>query len=880
MTPDLALTLSFEGIGLLTRVPGGWHLLGEVTLDSADLAGDLAALRSQAIEVAGEEFQTTLVLPNDQIKYLTLPAGRMSQKKRTRAAEDALEASTPYGADQLVYDMTTAGTVPQIAAVARDTLGEAEAFAVEHAFNPVNFSAIPPQDTFAVAPDFGVTQQAQAAATKVEHDPVAILVVGTGPLSPPAKAADEAAETAQTPQPASGPSEDAAVEPGLSSVDAAVDAANLKESDVASEPPDQKGAAEDKVEETPSEPTEAVASPETAQEEQSPPKSDPLAEQNPDQVTPEASATFASIRAQKPTSDESSPATLSGVTRNKVSGTNAPSIPTDTKDGKTPQLRFDPTTAVAGLSEKKTVVSENTDGSEAARDTDVPATFASARGKTKVAGPAPSLGKGSKSKRDAQTAKSKAGQQKLAALGTEKPEVGGKPKHLGLIMTALLLVFLAVVAIWASLTQEDGLAGLFRSDAPEVAVQEIPAENVAQPTATPPETADAQADPSLAEDEQTATASVSPPPLETEAVAPEPPMVVAVPDAITPNPTETVETAILEPSISEDITDSAEIEAAMDEQSDGNVDPVVAESRYAVTGIWQRAPSAPRELPTDSSDDIYIASVDRDTIGFDAIALPAPDALDTDLPARAQVNPVAAATTFDLDARGLVVATPEGALNPEGVMVFAGRPAVLPAAYPKRIKVGEEPQITEADTTRLAILRPKLRPDNLAEKNERATLGGRTLSELAQIRPKLRPESAKLADEKDLTPTQYAVKTSVRPRLKPANISQLAARATPSETAKVAAVPAAAAIVPDIPTTASVARQATIKNAINLNKVNLIGVYGTSSNRRALVRLSSGRYKKVQVGDRIDGGRVSAIGESELRYKKGSRDVVLKMPKG
>ena len=62
--------------------------------------------------------------------------------------------------------------------------------------------------------------------------------------------------------------------------------------------------------------------------------------------------------------------------------------------------------------------------------------------------------------------------------------------------------------------------------------------------------------------------------------------------------------------------------------------------------------------------------------------------------------------------------------------------------------------------------------------------------------------------------------------------------------------------------------------------MNLIGVYGKPSSRRALVRLANGRYQKVQVGDRIDGGRVSAIGDSELRYKKGSRNLVLKMPKG
>jgi hypothetical protein len=44
--------------------------------------------------------------------------------------------------------------------------------------------------------------------------------------------------------------------------------------------------------------------------------------------------------------------------------------------------------------------------------------------------------------------------------------------------------------------------------------------------------------------------------------------------------------------------------------------------------------------------------------------------------------------------------------------------------------------------------------------------------------------------------------------------------------------------------------------------------------------MSNGRYVKVQVGDRLDGGRVQAIGESELRYTKGGRSVTLTMPRG
>ncbi|MEH6776432.1 MAG: translation initiation factor 2, partial [Cereibacter changlensis] len=87
-------------------------------------------------------------------------------------------------------------------------------------------------------------------------------------------------------------------------------------------------------------------------------------------------------------------------------------------------------------------------------------------------------------------------------------------------------------------------------------------------------------------------------------------------------------------------------------------------------------------------------------------------------------------------------------------------------------------------------------------------------------------------------------------------------------------------VAPRIPTRANVAQQATFANAINLREINLIGVYGTSSNRYALVRQSNGKYRRVSVGDRLDGGTVAAITASELRYRKGSRMLALQMPRG
>ncbi|MDF0600392.1 hypothetical protein P1J78_06595 [Psychromarinibacter sp. C21-152] len=83
---------------------------------------------------------------------------------------------------------------------------------------------------------------------------------------------------------------------------------------------------------------------------------------------------------------------------------------------------------------------------------------------------------------------------------------------------------------------------------------------------------------------------------------------------------------------------------------------------------------------------------------------------------------------------------------------------------------------------------------------------------------------------------------------------------------------------PEIPTSASVAATATDENALRLNRVNLIGIYGSASNRRALVRLASGRYVKVQVGDEVDGGQVAAIGDDRLSYVKRGRTITLTLP--
>ncbi|MEL6533154.1 MAG: hypothetical protein AAFQ06_08950, partial [Pseudomonadota bacterium] len=101
-----------------------------------------------------------------------------------------------------------------------------------------------------------------------------------------------------------------------------------------------------------------------------------------------------------------------------------------------------------------------------------------------------------------------------------------------------------------------------------------------------------------------------------------------------------------------------------------------------------------------------------------------------------------------------------------------------------------------------------------------------------------------------------------------------------ADTAPPAANEVAATVTPDIPSSATVSRTATIEGAINLREVNLIGITGTASERRALVRLPSGRFQTVSVGDRLDGGRIAAIGANSLQYVKNGRNITLEVPSG
>ncbi|WP_170397931.1 hypothetical protein [Ruegeria arenilitoris] len=424
-----------------------------------------------------------------------------------------------------------------------------------------------------------------------------------------------------------------------------------------------------------------------------------------------------------------------------------------------------------------------------------------------------------------------------------KPITDALLKRYAVPIAAALAVAVALGA-WALIASDGGeepetAQGEITLPEPDTQVSDTTPEITVEPEAPPTETAERETDPAPVEDTD-----------------------------LTPTDAAILEALNVEPTLVEEVDREPE-------PQDIPAQPVIE--------ITTPAPLTPPALTPE--DELYLASIDNSDLSKDAIAQPSVDSFATDMPFDQVALPSVAGSRFDLDDRGLVIPSTEGTLNPEGIAVYLGRPSKAPPAPPLRFE--QEPSLEEEPSDRLAGLRPKSRPDDLAERFERQQLGGRSREELAALRPKVRPASLQQPEiEETPDPVVLGGMRVPRPKTRPAGLA-------PSSSTQTASLGSAAgigqidtegfkpkAVAPKIPSSTSVARQATIDNALNLRKLNLIGVYGTPANRRALVRLPSGRYKKLKVGDRLDGGKVIAIGDSELRYQKKGRNLTLKMPRG
>lgn len=499
-------------------------------------------------------------------------------------------------------------------------------------------------------------------------------------------------------------------------------------------------------------------------------------------------------------------------------------------------------------------------------------------------------------------------------LGARRASVGGKPRYLGLILTGILLLALAIVAAWSSYVLTGGGSS---SDTETAALSQS-----AQPIATD----DAEAAADLADLEE-----------------------VVAPTGVN------AETALAdaEPPVSQDIatTEATTVEPVAVPAAEPAAQQEVAASPAPDTGIVAEAAAA--RPSTVDQDEIFLSAMDVPPNLSDPVVVSKPVSAQ-DVPPAATMPPPPFGTVYKFDADGNIVPTAEGIITPEGVTLFAGKPskvpqprpdsvtaaalAANPTAAPSAEQAAEPAVVANSDTLLpadtfgalpdLKDARPKLRPEGLvpaasAVGQDDASLAPAEGSRFASLRPRERPnailaagEDARRASEAASLALQaaaasaaeavvqetargaispLAVSVSLRPSPRPRNIQRAVEAAVASATrqpekqraepqaeehAEDDGEPEIKASAPRIPTKANVAKQATFVNAINLSKLNLIGVYGTSAKRYALVRQSNGKYKKVRVGDSLDGGKVQAITANEVRYQKGGRLLSLNLPKG
>ena len=917
MKPNFALDLRHEGINLLHRSKGGWTLVGSVALDDPDMGTRLEDMRRSAAMLESGGVTSKIIIPDSQILYTTVDAPGPDDIAREVQIRNALDGLTPYPVGELVFDWRAQGDKARVAVLARETMDEAEAFVAQYKFNPVSFAARPARGVFSGEPFFGKTrasakilppgERIEPDATPVPRNPGAATLPETARVEPDSVATQEpAVDPAMVPEPVSDPVPDATKPQVTAENDpfAELDqlAATLSADEI--EPPAQKAPPRPRRKRTSSD--QNVAPPQLAP---FPPTSDEVGntpQPAPRPVTPadhpsalppvgpeDLSAEPANEAApqQNPVSFSSRrraeaapaapssrvagmapriavPAARPAVAPPDLPKPSAPIVPT--QQAKPQTIPMPPPPSGTGSDRRRTEMAaalakplpragetpEAKDkgpgllarigagakqvlGTQAAKRADRKARAAEAALTNTPRQPQPaepakparksffggaSAPSETDKKRDAEA-------EALTVFGARKGQTQpDRPKYLGLVLTLILLIIMAGVALWSGYVVDDGKTALF-NPGPEVTTE---------PASDP----------------------------------------VTTPDAAT--------------------TNTAEV-----------LTPEAAQARYAATGIWQRAPDLPDEPQASRLDNLDTQGLAESVSGRTAAPLPDNDLEAVgDLALAEPVPPPPPGTTFDLDPNGLVVPTPQGALSPTGILVYKGRPAKVPPAPPAGLFPTLAPEAAPAPDA--AAGAGTAATGNAVDAAVDAALGAATnaaeeppfaLPGVPARRPSPRPATIPDLPDPVVTPTdtpeppattpddnaaidaavedviqaafvnatELAVPASRKPAERPADFARLVSAAQSSASDGSQVIAASAAVIPSIPTAASVATQATTRNALNLRRINLIGIYGSNTSRRALVRLDNGRYVKVEVGDRLDGGKVTSISAANLTYQKGRR---------
>lgn len=930
MTSKIAISLSHDGISVLSRSRGGWDVVGSVELDHPRLDRRLRKLRDTAREAAGGSAASLLIIPNSEILYTHVTAPGPDDAARAAQIRQGLDGLTPYPVDELVFTWHAEGDLAAVSVVARETLDEAEAFAATHELGAVGFAAFPEDPGFGNEVYLAPTRAAPAALpdTPAPAPGAGRDGAGSDVSGGAAQGAAQGAARAEAPAPdaSAAPAKKApAPKPGADTGGKTV-ARTAAQREPAPAFASRRAPSSTSAPKLPEPATAGAAAPAPAPPPPAPP---------PPAAAPAAKA------AKEAFSVQSLKDRVKGVTSNllggRKSGDPAAQVKSSdrlgrrareilSKTGQTPDAA--PPHPAPGAATAATLRARI--GAVAARGKSIPVTPKPAAPsdpdalKKALAAPVQNHASRAPAAR-APAAGASSEAEKLTIFGargnTTASEGFGRR---GLLLTGGLLLVLAAVAVWAFYFTTDQSAP--PADAALLdPVVETPADPVAPDAEAAPEAAPLTVPDPVAPD--TDTAALPQPdellPLDDQAAIDDTLAAIDSDVAVALEPA--TDTPVGPPPLGAD--DSGDVRAETAAPTDSGADPVVLSELTppsAVASDLPTLPASPAPFGTETLPGVASAGPGAE---------PTPEVIEGTPPSAPPVRPAGLGgqedAALEADAPGAedgdtAIAETDATPGPDvvaagDVVPFSIADARFAAVRPEPRSATAAPQTpadaqqadaqqadaaaVDADAIAAAISPGAIDPaasaadggddTAAADASRAAPAGGIALAALQpDLRPEARPEVVPAvaataviapADIPGLDSAEpMAVAASLQPGARPADFADRVAEIRAAMRAAAPAQPTAASApmpsaTPTIPSSASVARAATQARAINTREINLLGVSGPSSNRTALVRLPNGSVERVRVGDQLDRGQVTAIGEDELVYVRRSRTIRLRI---
>ena len=928
MKPDFALSLSFDGITLLHRTKPGWNIIGTAKLDSAALESDVADIRRKALSLDSRADNVKLVIPNEQIKFIKLLRPDGAQSNDIEAVIlDHLQGATPYHVSELRFDWIASKNDLYVAAVAIETLQEAENFAETHSFKPLGNVAIPPKDSFIGEAFFGTALGGQQQMEWYDQEidispspsPEALLKIAPKPLPPePPIARNKGRITAQKKAANPDPKQPRLSTQLTKQINEEAENVPVSLNDLGTAFPRILSQIEGKLEgqEQADKPTVFDVDETRITANAASPSADPILKRHgfEHKVTTEKirnvlrhtkkrlSAGVSALRAVLKTLLQTA------LRQTKMAGVGATQfikickhklfvegvVPLvqrlqpilrkyvlKARDWGLPVMLLSASVLLAGFTATYFIVTRSADPStdlalkvetvsaDADADADADKKIDVLRSIQELS-PAP----------EAERRRGLTGLEGFTTTDTQaKAEVFSETPLLGLSELQTSAGF--DLSIVEKLPMKRALSRL---------------DSLATPSSTRTRNGTELAPEAKIEIPQTDRSSQ-----------------LNTPEFI-PN---------------------------------GPMTPEELRRVYVSTGVWPMAPKAPYQASTKALEDLYIASIDADIRAHDPVILQSPDEFLTDstkdlaIPLLKKAKPLGLATgdpaiempnepsaktlvspninalrvlpdvtlrppsmapqplaeltpsIITQDSNKTAISQPDALpsidaltrLDPPSVTGF-GNQATDPI-FENAATENAENQSSETNPTSELVSKP---PSVSSEEDAIASTDPQTpkapepaIDMLAQSRPLIRPQALVAALRAKEKAFEEALNTSIRPKIRPALteiaqsdtlISRLFSALDEGDEANVDSP------IADEPSSARVSERATLEKGLNLRKVNLLGTYRFGNSRKALILMPNGSKRMVKVGDRLDGGQVAAIDEEELRYIKSGLNIILSMPSG